>query len=64
MRQQVLLTSAEREVLERAARDVLGVAMGDLLREAGLREARRAIRRAEREGAAGPAGGKVGRGDG
>lgn len=48
VRQQVLLTPAERELLEHAARDVLGVPMGDLLREAGLRYARNAIRRARK----------------
>jgi len=48
VRQQVLLTPAEREILERAARDVLGVPMGDILREAGLRYARSALRRAGR----------------
>lgn len=47
VRQQVLLTPAERELLERA-RDVLAVPMGDILREAGLRYARNALRRAER----------------
>ena len=48
VRQQVLLTTAERELLETAAREVLGVPMGDVLREGGLRYARNAIRRAGR----------------
>jgi hypothetical protein len=48
VRQQVLLTAAERELLETAARDVLGVPMGDVLREGGLRYARNALRKARR----------------
>ena len=48
VRQQVLLTAAERELLESVARDVLGVPMGDVLREGGLRYARNALRKAGR----------------
>jgi hypothetical protein len=48
VRQQVLLTAAERKLLEEAAREVLSVPMGDVLREGGLRYAQNAIRRAGR----------------